>query len=236
MSAFNCQTDRLLASVNDQIISNAIDKVYRKLFAEFETAYAALPKKFMPRIELTFHDHVKMVAHTCLATADLEGAVVEIGVWKGLSLALAERFLPKTTTLVGIDPCALEGQLQELSYFQMALFPNAHLIPDYSYRCISKVATLVKGIKVLHIDGGHNEWDVWADFLLYERLIIPGGYVVFDDYNDYKHSPDVKVGVDGLAAAGYFDDYHLLGVIEPFTNDFVIRRKLRWSSIPHQKV
>lgn len=229
MSEFALQNDPLLLSANDQVITSLIDGVYHKLKADFQAAYTALPEKFMARSEITFHDHVRLVAHCCLATADLEGALVEIGVWKGLSLALAERFLQKQTTIIGIDPCALNGQLQELSYFQAALFPTVHIIPDYSFRSISNLVKLVKNIKVLHIDGGHCEWDVWADFLLYERLIVPGGYIVFDDYNDHQSSPEVKVAVDGLAAAGYFSDYQLLGVIEPFTNDFVIRRKVKGS-------
>ena len=85
-----------------------------------------------------------------------------------------------------------------------------------------KIGTAVKR---LHIDGGHCDYDVWADLLLYERLVVPGGYIIFDDHNDKLYSPEVGPAVDDLAAKGFFLAYDALGVVAPFSNDFVLRRK-----------
>ena len=53
-------------------------------------------------------------------------------------------------------------------------------------------------IDILFIDGDHSYSGVLNDFMLYERLVRKGGYIVFDDYNDKQHSPEVKPAVDGL--------------------------------------
>lgn len=42
---------------------------------------------------------------------------------------------------------------------------------------------LAGAIAVLHIDGNHDEAAVAEDFALWGPLVIPGGWVIFDDYN-----------------------------------------------------
>ena len=52
---------------------------------------------------------------------------------------------------------------------------------------------------IIFIDGDHTYHGVWRDFLIYSPLLKPQGYLVFDDYNDAKHSPAVRSAVDHIA-------------------------------------
>ena len=38
-------------------------------------------------------------------------------------------------------------------------------------------------ISVLHLDGNHDEAAVAQDFKQWGSLVVPGGWVIFDDYN-----------------------------------------------------
>lgn len=86
-------------------------------------------------------------------------------------------------------------------------------------------------IDILFIDGDHSYDGVINDFNNYERFVRPGGYIVFDDYNDSKSSPEVKIAVDNLN----FYNYESLGVfgnefgarpVELKSNEFVIKKKI----------
>jgi predicted O-methyltransferase YrrM/uncharacterized protein YifN (PemK superfamily) len=52
---------------------------------------------------------------------------------------------------------------------------------------------------ILFVDGDHSYHGVWRDFMAYHDMVKPGGYLVFDDYNDTKHSPAVHSAVDHIA-------------------------------------
>ena len=45
----------------------------------------------MERTELSFHPYVKLLGYLCLEIDRLPGDIVEIGVWKGKSLAFVRR-------------------------------------------------------------------------------------------------------------------------------------------------
>jgi predicted O-methyltransferase YrrM len=63
---------------------------------------------------------------------------------------------------------------------------------------VKSIDLITPGIDILFIDGDHSEKGVTIDFLLYNDLIRKGGYVVFDDYNDYEFNPQVKLAVDRI--------------------------------------
>jgi len=65
---------------------------------------------------------------------------------------------------------------------------------------------------------------VVLDFILYSRLLQSGGYMVFDDYGDDKHSPEVAPAINMLAENGYFSSFDVLGTVLDFKNSFVIRK------------
>jgi hypothetical protein len=181
----------------------------------------------MARQELSFHPYVKLLGYLSLDTRDLEGALVEIGVWKGKSLALMSRIAGEGSTVVGIDPCELQGQEQELTYFHQAIFPECRLVQAYSQYAIEEVLQIAPKWKLLHIDGGHSSAQVWADFLLYERFVVDHGYIVFDDYGDAQYSPEVGPAVDRLRRGGLFAGYDVLGQPPGYENSYVLKKCVR---------
>lgn len=126
---------------------------------------------------------------------------------------------------IGIDPFELQGQVQEVEYFRDRLFKDCKLIRGYSQNAVERTVQVSRKFKLLHIDGGHKSENVWADFLLYERFLVPGGYVVFDDYSDFQFSPEVGPAVDRMKSSGLFVPYDILGQLPGYEASFVLRRK-----------
>lgn len=216
----------LLAVLADAVTVAAIDRVWDGVSADFEAASASMPVRFMERRELSFHSYVKLLGFLCLLLRDVPGGIVEIGVWKGKSLTFMSRLAGNGAQLVGIDPCELPGQPQELAYFHQRLFSNCAIIPRYSQDAIEDALHIVPAFKLLHIDGGHLREHVWADFLLYERFVVPGGYIVFDDYGDRQYSPQVGPAVDRLRSRGLFSGYEIIGQPPGYEASFVLRKSL----------
>ena len=211
-----------------------VEKEWSNLTKQFELAQSNIPtrswmdfllmkEKYMSRKELSFHDHVKLLGYLCIDVHSIPGDILEIGVWKGKSLALMDRLSSNETKIIGVDPCELPGQLPELKYYQEQLFQSAEIITDYSEKAISAVSDISQKFKIIHIDGGHSYHNVWMDFLLYERFLVPGGYIVFDDYNDLEFSPEVNPAVNDLQRKGFFERYKIIGAETEFNNSFLIQ-------------
>jgi len=213
-----------LDCVVNSSIKAEVDKTYAQLTEEYKSIYEKMPTPPMQRSELSFHDQIKLLGHLCLELFHRPGDILEIGVWKGKSLSLMGRLSPRGTKLVGVDPCEINGQREELSMFIDSISPEATVIVNYSERAVRQVTAISKAYKIIHVDGGHAAHHVWADFLLYSGLLAEGGYMVFDDYADVKHSPEVKTAIDELYRFGMFKGFEVLGPIEGFLNSFVLRK------------
>lgn len=195
-----------------------------KKYNYFDSVYGS-PK--MNRRELSFHDEVKLLAYVGVATDSVPGDFLEIGVWKGKSLALIREFTSPVKKVIGIDPLSLPGQAEDFLYFFdsiLAPLGDIKIIDDYSERALSKVLKLTTTLSAIHIDGGHGINNVLTDFILYQGFLSIGGVIVFDDYRDSVHSPEVKPAVDFIVAHLLQDRYSVVGTLEEFPNPFVIVR------------
>lgn len=216
--------DRLLALMENPSIAGRVHAEWDRLSGDYEVAYATMPTKFMARTELSFHHFVKLLGFLALDVESLSGDILEIGVWKGKSLTFLQRLSSVNSKLVGVDPFELAGQVQEVSYFYRILFPRCALIQAYSHNAVAAVVSISQRFKLFHIDGGHLREHVWNDFLLYERFVVPGGYIVFDDYGDVEFSPQVGPAVDEIRNAGLFRDYETIGQLPGYENSYVLRK------------
>ena len=64
---------------------------------------------------------------------------------------------------------------------------------------------------IIFIDGDHSYSGVISDFEMYSTLIKENGYIIFDDYNDSKYSPQVKLAVDFIISN--LTEYEVIGTI-----------------------
>jgi hypothetical protein len=210
--------------MSDPSTSAEIEAEWAKLSAEFDKVNARKLHRYMERREVSFHSDVKLLGYLAIALRGQAGDLLEIGVWKGKSLSFMHRLAGGHALAIGVDPLELEGQEKEIAVFKKKIFPNAHIVRSYSEYAVEQVLALSRSFKLIHIDGSHLARNVWLDFLAYERFLLPGGYLVFDDYNDAQYSPEVGPAVDVMHGYGLFAGYEVIGSVAPYTNSFVLKK------------
>jgi hypothetical protein len=217
--------DELLFWLKDQKLNTLVNSTWNNLHKEFINIQEKIPPQFlMKRKEISFHDHVKLLGNLTVICGDMQGDILEIGVWKGKSLSMMHRLSENSRKVFGIDPLELPNQATEQSFYNESIYPEVKVIRSHSERAVSEFEKLSKNIAILHIDGGHLGKNVLLDFLLYEELVLPGGFIVFDDYTDYKHSPEVGPAVDLLRVGSFFKKFHIFGAVPGFENSYLIRK------------
>ena len=93
-----------------------------------------------------------------------------------------------------------------------------------------------EGVDILFIDGSHAYGMVKKDFDNYQELVKPGGFIVFDDYEDHKDSPGVRKAVDEMCENGKFDAFNVIGNFKNYAkahdplnldmlNEYIIQKK-----------
>lgn len=194
-------------------------------------------KSCVGRLATTVQDVVaRQLIAQCLKSNELN--VLEIGALYGVNLAIiynhtATRFDMVTVTC--LDP--FDG------YYGQAFDPHLGIpvndstfvrnmdishVPNSNYRIIKKYSTdpealtMVQDLAVnlLIIDGDHSYAGVKFDFEAYFKLLAPGGYIIFDDYNA-KEWPGVQKFVDEEIRNNM--DCEFLGSI---SRTAVVRKKL----------
>jgi len=208
--------------------TRTITEIWHTIDQRFVEAQKTLaPENAMARREISFHDHVRLLGYLCLLLDNQPGDIVEIGVWKGKSLCLMNEACKQQRRIIGIDPLALPKQYEEFTHYKKALFPNAKIIHGFSELCGERFYSLSPQVALLHIDGGHEGRNVLLDFLLYSPSVLPGGFIVFDDYADHQYSPEVGPAVDILRAGGYFRGFQIIGCTHGFENSYVIQKQFK---------
>lgn len=162
---------------------------------------------------------------------------LEIGTFFGASLSLM-MMSDKKTNIVGVD--IGDDKIETIEH-NATKFGYDHNNFKYIVGDSKKLETIqvVKGVMdnvdILYIDGDHSYYGVIEDFLNYKDLVNPGGYIVFDDYNDWKYCPTVKHGVDYLVKNMLLDEFEIIGCVKNHvnatpksmvdSNEFIIRKK-----------
>lgn len=67
--------------------------------------------------------------------------------------------------------------------------------------------------EILFIDGDHSKVGTIQDFENYSDLVLPNGFIIFDDYMDSNHSPEVKTAVDEIVTKLNKENFNIIGSI-----------------------
>ena len=171
----------------------------------------------------TFHHHYHVLYDIANTFGDKKINYLEIGAYAGGSSCLMLQRL--NTTIISIDlgePMPKSVVFENIinyknnnNYYKY-IQGNSQLIETKNQVVETLKNSRILGysdkIDVLFIDGDHSFNGVLADFSMYSDLVSIGGYVIFDDYNDSVHSPEVKQAVDNLLLS--LLGYEIIGTLD----------------------
>lgn len=164
----------------------------------------------------TFHHHYHILYDIATTyQSDYKLNYVEIGCYAGGSACLMLQ--RKNTSVFSIDlgnpihPSIVSENVNKLNKHNN----NYNYIQGSSHdlSVFNKLSEYLTEIDILFIDGDHSFGGVIEDFKMYSKLVKTGGYIIFDDYNDYQHSPAVKPAVDSIVS-NLKNSYNIIGTIK----------------------
>jgi hypothetical protein len=187
----------------------------------------------------SFHDHYH-VLFDLRSSIDKETInYLEIGAYAGGSASLMASH-PKHTNVYSVDLGQPIPRTMVEENIQIFKNPVSQFLyfegSSHDDRIINQVHRAVKEVDILFIDGDHTFDGVIQDFNAFKDMVLPNGYIVFDDYMDWQHSPDVQVAVDHLEKNGMFAEYEIIGSLKyealehsntqiESSNEFILRKK-----------
>ena len=162
---------------------------------------------------MTFHHHYSVLYDVAKEFGNSLINYVEIGCYGGGSACLMLQ--RPNTNVISIDlgepinPEIVQQNVKKLNTLGNQF--NYIQANSQKQETVDQLKTLVYGIDILFIDGDHSYEGVINDFNFYSNLVKPGCYIVFDDYNDIIHCPQVKLAVDDLLRNN--SDYEIIGTL-----------------------
>eukprot|EP00977_Amphora_coffeiformis_P011958 scaffold2917_cov191-Amphora_coffeaeformis.AAC.51 len=174
------------------------------------TALNALRSIVKKILENHVHEatHIMYDLRTTLGNCPVK--YLEIGSYTGLSAMLMLQH-PLKTSVTLVDPCTLpkthfKGTVTQEQTIRKNLNGLCRtgicggcspweLRVGYSPEALPNNETF----DIVFIDGDHSTNGVWQDYMGTVDLLRPGGFMVFDDYLDWKYSPEVRGAVDDIA-------------------------------------
>jgi hypothetical protein len=101
---------------------------------------------------------------------------------------------------------------EDFNYWRLTSLGAAALYKHHSFSSTQDFgATEYEGhIALLHIDGNHTYEKVKQDLELWTPLVVPGGWVVADDY-DWRHGDGPKRAIDEWLASAKPEQHFLAG-------------------------
>jgi predicted O-methyltransferase YrrM len=168
----------------------------------------------------TFHHHYHILYDIAnLHNSELSLNYVEIGCYAGGSACLMLQ--RPNTNVISIDlGYPISPDIVYININKLNILNNKYKYLQGNSQSIQMLELLsneINGINILFIDGDHSYQGVINDFNLYEPLVVKGGYIIFDDYNDPIHSPEVKYAVDDIISK-LNSDYVIIGTLKNLYN------------------
>lgn len=164
----------------------------------------------------SFHNHYHIIYDIC-DSINGEITYVEIGAFAGGSASLMSSH-PKVKKVVSIDlgqPIDKSIPIKNVTKFKHNNCNYEYIKGDSTNNeTIEKLKSITTNINILFIDGNHQYDGVVKDFNNYKDFVVKGGYIIFDDYEDYQYSPDVKLAVNDLIKSLDITEYEIIGSLE----------------------
>lgn len=169
---------------------------------------------------------------------------LEIGSYVGHSASLMLEH-PFKTNVYCIDPLNLDkshfnGTASQYDTFCKNMdfyLDDVHLFRGFSTDkdIIDSVRSFSIKFDILFIDGDHRYEGVIADFINFQELVLQGGYIIFDDYEDAEYSPDVRLAVNDIVKwiKNNSEKFEILGqikyrnLINPDSSNLFVLKKLK---------
>lgn len=165
----------------------------------------------------TFHHHSHILYDLPIKE---NGYYVEIGCYAGATACL----MINKSNVVSIDlgrPISQSIVQSNVNHFNKSNNSFNYLEGNsQTSEMVNRLKNITQEIDILFIDGDHSKEGVMNDFLLYNEMVVSGGYVVFDDYNDSEFSPEVFPTVNLIVKQ--ITNYEVIGT---FKNEFGARPK-----------
>jgi predicted O-methyltransferase YrrM len=159
----------------------------------------------------TFHHHSHLLYDLPMRE---NGYYVEIGCFAGATACLMLHKEKINVISIDLGHPIPQSMVQE-NIKRFNVHNNSFIYLEgnsQSQDMVNQLKKITQEIDILFIDGDHTKEGVMNDFLLYHKMVVPGGYVVFDDYNDHEYSPEVKPTVNAIVKNT--NEYEIIGTIE----------------------
>jgi len=165
----------------------------------------------------SFHNHYHIIYDICSSFDSDNIIYLEIGTFAGGSASLISSH-PKVKKVISIDlgyPIDKSIPISNVTNFKNINCDYFYIEGDStSTEVIEKLKNIISKVDILFIDGNHKYDWVLKDFNNYKNFVNKNGYIIFDDYQDYNHSPEVKIAVDDLVKELNNENYKIIGSLE----------------------
>jgi hypothetical protein len=129
------------------------------------------------------------------------GDICEIGVYKGKSLILLSMLLRERDRLHGVD-VFVEDTLPQAQANVARLAPQPSRVSlhrintlDLDAQALASILQPLPSLRYVHIDGGHEYFEVLYDLLLFAAHMTEGAVLVMDDVHD-REFPGVSLALE----------------------------------------
>lgn len=173
----------------------------------------------------TMHHHYHILYDIRTLLGEEKKTYLEIGTFNGGSASLMMSH-PFVTDIICIDPFYLPQTNETYLINNIKRF-NIYERDVKIFKSTSQQSPLIDQLKhhntsidILYIDGDHSYYSVKDDFNMYVDFVNPNGLIVFDDYYDYKFSPEVKYAVDDIVKILDPSKYNIIGTLDNIKKPF----------------
>ena len=220
------------------------DKVNIEKFIENSNSLDVLRAINERILERNFHEQTHILYDIANYIGNSELKYLEIGSYVGSSASL---MLENTNVskVFCIDPLSLpinhfRGKENQESTLRknLSYYPKEKYFIHKGYSIDDAILSYFKDkddfFDIIFIDGDHRYDGVLSDYFNFNSKLKSGGFLIFDDYFDHNHSPEVKKAVDYLCTLRSVNEkYDLVGTLKgPLSKylgreygEFIMRKK-----------